>query len=51
MTIVCIKAPKFLGSFLKLFTKKEIKIEKEPPKEFIELLNHLGGSIDNINSK
>lgn len=32
-------------------TKKEIKIEKEPPKEFIELLNHLGGSIDNINSK
>ena len=25
MTIVCIKAPKVLGGFLKLFVKKEVK--------------------------
>ena len=30
MTIVCIKAPKFLRGFLKLFIKKnKIKIEEE----------------------
>ncbi len=37
--------------FIHPITKEKIKIEKEPPKEFLEQLNKLGSSINNINSK